>query len=226
MEDRASDVLEQSGAVDVDERAESWRQGGWTGYQAGAAARPRARMASTARAGGAATTAGYGTGTDRHRRDRPGRCRRPRPPATLREGEEAIPVVEEQVRVGKREVGGGRVRVRSYVVERPVEEQVNLRQERVERRAPSGRPPGDARRRRRSRRRTIEATERGEEAVVYKQARVVEEVGMRKDVDTRTETVRDTVRKTEVEVEDDRTGTGRSGWPPSATSACSRPITR
>ena len=36
MEDRASDVLERSGAVDVDERAESWRQGGWTGYQAGA----------------------------------------------------------------------------------------------------------------------------------------------------------------------------------------------
>ena len=53
--------------------------------------------------------------------------------------------------------------------------------------------------------RTIEATERGEEAVVSKEARVVEEIGIRKDVDTRTETVRDTVRQQEVEVEDDRT---------------------
>ena len=47
-----------------------------------------------------------------------------------------------------------------------------------------------------------------------KRARVVEEVGLRKEADTRTETVRDTVRKTEVEVEDERagrdaTGTGR-----------------
>src|SRR3954453_1791593 len=127
----------------------------------------------------------------------------------LREGEEAIPVVEEQVRVGKREVGRGSVRVRSYVVERPVEEQVNLREERVSiERRPVDRelPPGTTP----FQERTIEATERGEEAVVSKQARVVEEVGIRKDVDTRTETVRDSVRKTEVEVEDDSSGPGTS----------------
>ena len=57
-----------------------------------------------------------------------------------------IPVVEEDLRVGKREVGGGRVRVRSYVTERPVEEQVELRQERVDGRAPAGRPRAGARR--------------------------------------------------------------------------------
>ena len=61
---------------------------------------------------------------------------RVRPPAgaaicTDRAGDEVIQAAEEELRVGKREVGGGRVRVRSYVTERPVEEQVELRQERV-----------------------------------------------------------------------------------------------
>src|SRR3954469_2326400 len=204
MQDRASDVLEQSGAVDVDERTESWRQSGWTGYQAGTVA---GGMSSTERArgaGGAATTAGYGTGTTGTAATGAGLTGE-RATRDLREGEEAIPVVEEQVRVGKREVGGGRVRVRSYVVERPVEEQVNLRQERVEiERRPVDREvsPGDAP----FQEKVIEASERGEEAVVSKEARVVEEVGLRKDVETRTETVRDTVRKQEVEVEDNRTG--------------------
>lgn len=59
--------------------------------------------------------------------------------------------------------------------------------------------------------REIEAVERDEEAVVSKQARVVEEIALRKDVDTRTETVRDTVRKQEVEVEDDRTARDVAG---------------
>src|SRR3954451_6103200 len=57
LEDRAIDLLEGSGAVDVDERTESWRQGGWTGHQAGATG--PAGVTSTARAGGAADTAGY-----------------------------------------------------------------------------------------------------------------------------------------------------------------------
>src|SRR5215218_8890221 len=34
MEDRAREALERSGPVDIDERAESWRQSGWAGYQA------------------------------------------------------------------------------------------------------------------------------------------------------------------------------------------------
>src|SRR4051812_18791836 len=201
LQDRAGDVLEQSGAVDIDQRTESWRQSGWTGYQAGTAG-----MSSTERAGGAATTAGYGTAGTAAGAGLTGE----RAARELREGEEAIPVVEEQVRVGKREVGGGNVRVRSYVVERPVEEQVNLRQERVTvERRPVDRElgPGDAA----FEEKKIAATERSEEAVVSKEARVVEEVGLRKDVDTRTETVRDTVRKTEVEVEDERADHGTAG---------------
>ena len=72
-------------------------------------------------------------------------------------------------------------------------------------------PTGDA-----FRERTIELTETGEEAVVGKTARVVEEVVLSKDVGTRTETVTDTVRRTDVEVENltgtaTGTGMGRGG---------------
>jgi uncharacterized protein (TIGR02271 family) len=117
-------------------------------------------------------------------------------------GTEAIPVVEETLRVGKREVSGGRVRVRSYVVETPIEEQVTLRSEHVdvERRAVD-RPVTDADRLFQDR--TIEATETSEEAVIAKEARVTDEVVIRKEADQRTETVRDTVRRTEVEVDRD-----------------------
>ena len=48
-------------------------------------------------------------------------------------------------------------------------------------------------------------TETDEEAVVAKTARVVEEVVIRKDVTEEAHTVRDTVRRTEIEVEDSRT---------------------
>jgi len=117
-------------------------------------------------------------------------------------GTESIPIVEERLRVGKRETSSGRVRVRSYVVETPIEEQVTLRQEHVdvERRAVD-RPITDADRL--FQERTIEATESSEEAVVAKEARVTEEVVIRKEVDEHTETVRDTLRRTEVEVDRD-----------------------
>jgi stress response protein YsnF len=183
MEERAREALERADPIDIDERAESWRQ---SGYQAGTASTTAATGAGATAAGGTTARAeGLRTGT------------------TTGGEEEAIPVVEEEVRVGKREIGRGGVRVRSYVTERPVEEQVNLRDERVQvERRPVDRPvePGDTA----FQEKEITATERGEEAVVDKQARVVEEVGVRKDVDTRTETVRDTARKTEVEVEDER----------------------
>ncbi|MEZ0167896.1 YsnF/AvaK domain-containing protein [Microvirga sp. TS319] len=117
--------------------------------------------------------------------------------------EEVIPVAEERLRVGKRDVSHGRVRVRSYVVETPVEEQVTLREERVAvERHPADRALSDADQA--FQERTIEAEERGEEAVVSKEARVTEEVVVRKEAEQRTEAVSDTVRKTEVEVEDER----------------------
>ena len=122
------------------------------------------------------------------------------PTGMARDQDTAIPIVEERLVVGKREVDRGGVRVRSYVVSTPVEEQVTLRDEHVdvERRAVD-RPIAAGEEA--FRERTLEMTETGEEAVVGKQAYVTEEIGLKKDVGQRTEEVRDTVRHTEVEVE-------------------------
>ncbi len=116
-------------------------------------------------------------------------------------GEQKLSVVEEELQVGKREVRRGGVRVYSHVTERPVTETVNLREEhvRVERR-PVDRPVTDADLAA-FKEGTIELTETAEEAVVSKQARVVEEVVVGKDVSQRQQTIKDTVRRTDVEVE-------------------------
>lgn len=131
--------------------------------------------------------------------------------ATGSNRDETIPVVEEKLQVGKRAAEGGRVRVRSYVVETPVNEQVTLHNEsvHVERRPVDRSPtPSDERL---FAEKTIEATTRSEQAVVSKEARVVEEVGLRREATERTETVSDTVRRTEVEVEDERGNVSRTG---------------
>ncbi|WP_435169076.1 YsnF/AvaK domain-containing protein [Falsirhodobacter sp. 1013] len=113
-----------------------------------------------------------------------------------------IPVVEERLRVGKRDTSRGHMRVRAYTVDVPVTESVELREERVElERRPVDRAAivdEDYRER------ILEAEEYREEAVVSKDARVVEEVGLRKTSDTHRETISDTVRHTEVEIEDER----------------------
>ena len=112
----------------------------------------------------------------------------------------AIPVTEEELQVGKREVEGGGVRIRTEVTERPVEAQVNLREEsvKVERR-PVNRAATEADFDKAAV--TVEATEKREVAVAAKTARVTEEVVVGKVAAERTETVRDTVRKTDVAVE-------------------------
>jgi uncharacterized protein (TIGR02271 family) len=118
------------------------------------------------------------------------------------EGEESIPVVEEDLEVGTRAVEGGGVRVHTFVTEKPVDAQVRVRDERVTvDRRPVDRPLGAGDLDDAFQERTVEMNERTEDVVVGKTARVVEEVVVGKDVDERTETVTDTVRKTGVEVE-------------------------
>ena len=216
LQDAAADILEACDPIDLDQRSETWRQEGWTGYEAFADAPAKAAYGEGAGLTEAGAAFERKTTTDTARQGY-GEVAGVQPAIERRDmatsaGDEVIQAAEEQLRVGKREVGGGRVRVRSYVTERPVEEQVELRHEHVgiERR-PVDREvaPGDAA----FQERTIEAVERGEEAVVSKTARVTEEIGLRKDVERETKTVRDTVRKQEIEVEDDRgprkpTGTG------------------
>lgn len=123
-----------------------------------------------------------------------------------------LPVIEEQIKVGKRQVQGGRMRVYTQVTETPVEEQVTLREETVHvDRRPVDRAATDA---------DIDAFKEGEfevtsmaeEAVVSKSARVVEEVVINKDVTEHTETVRDSVRRTDVDVQEtDATRTATVG---------------
>ena len=117
------------------------------------------------------------------------------------QGETAVPVVTEELVVGKRAVDRGGVRVFRRVVEIPVEETVNLREEHVTmERRPVDRAATDSDLTFGNR--TIELTETAEEAAISKDARVVEEVLVGKQASERVETVHDTVRKTEVEVEE------------------------
>jgi uncharacterized protein (TIGR02271 family) len=116
-------------------------------------------------------------------------------------GDVHIPVVEEELQVGTRQVRRGGVRLYTRVTERPVEETVRLRDETVHvERRPVDRPATEADVAA-AQEGTLEVTETDEEAVARKQARVVEEVVVRKEQEERPETVRDTVRRTEVEVE-------------------------
>ncbi len=243
---QAVDVLEDAGAVDIDERSETWRSEGWSA----ASGMAGAGMAGSASAGtGFAEAQGsYASGSAMQDSDLTGQdftpgAARLGQPATMTDadrvaaaggasvgivgdagngggmsglaaeraqyadaigrGDDTIEVMEERLRIGKREELAGRVRVRAYVVEEPVNETVSLRDERVEierrpvDRAFSGSADAFADR-------TIEAEAYREEAVVSKEARIVEEIGVRKTATERQETVRDTIRHTEVEIEDDR----------------------
>lgn len=113
----------------------------------------------------------------------------------------AIPVVQEQLKVGKREVQRGGVRVYSRIVETPVNESIGLREEHVNvERRPVNEPISGSDTTA-FKEQSIEMRETAEEAVVQKSARVVEEVMINKEVTQREQQIHDTVRHTEVEVE-------------------------
>ena len=112
-----------------------------------------------------------------------------------------LPVIEENLEVGKREVTTGGARITSRIVERPVEERINLRAEHVNvERTPVNRPV-DATDPNAFKEEEFELTEHAEIPVVSKEARVVEEVSLNKEVAEREETIKDTLRNTEVEAE-------------------------
>jgi len=138
-------------------------------------------------------------------------------------GEMVIPIVEEEIHVGKREVESGGVRVETHIEERPVNEQVTLREEEVhvERRAVNQRidpsqidslvQEG-----------TFEVRERDEQAVVSKEARIVEEVVVNKEAHERTETIQDTVRRTDVDVQEVQGETRTSGFRETGSASSSQ----
>lgn len=119
---------------------------------------------------------------------------------TRTHAEQRIPIAEEELVIGKREVERGHVQVRSRVIEMPVHEEVRLRDEHVEvERRAVNEPVKDAERL--FAERTVEVTESDEEAVVGKTARIVEEVVVSKEQSERVEEIDDMVRRTKVEVE-------------------------
>jgi uncharacterized protein (TIGR02271 family) len=184
---RATDILDRHGPVDMVNDADLTTDdtvAGDTGTSGAGitAAAAGLRDVNAAGTSGIGTDAGIGVNRDM---------------AAGRE--EVIPIIEEQIAVGKRAVERGGVRVRSYVVETPVEETIRLRDEtvHVERRnVTPGRPAVEAD----FQERTLEVIETDEEAVVAKRARVTEEVIVRKDVAEHEKTITDTVRRTEVDV--------------------------
>ena len=112
-----------------------------------------------------------------------------------------IPVIQEDLEVGKRQVDLGKVRVVPRVVETPVSESVTLREEHATiERHPVDRPASAADLAG-VQGQSIEVKETAEKAVVSKTARVVEEVVVGKEATTHTEQIADTVRSTVVDIE-------------------------
>jgi uncharacterized protein (TIGR02271 family) len=178
---RAQEILNSFNPVNIDHRGEYFQTTGWSGFDENATPYNETQISE------------FRSSV----RDVP-------------TGEQAtLEVVEEDLKVGKREVEDGRVRVATRITERPVEENVTLREERVvvDRRSVD-RPANpseldhveDA---------TMELTEKHEEAVVSKTARVVEEVTVGKEATEHTETVHETLRRKDVDVQG-ATGSMRS----------------
>jgi uncharacterized protein (TIGR02271 family) len=188
---RAVAAMKRHGAVEIDKRSAEWREQGWTGFEA-ETLRPHVTPPSELRDERASAAAAGARGA--------ARLDAPHGHAPEARGL-TVPVVEEELRVGRREVEGGAVRVERRVEETPVEEQVSLREERVNVERRPADYPFEGAGFEAFREGELEIREAYEELVVNKRAHVVEEIVINKEVAERTETVRDTVRRTRVEVE-------------------------
>lgn len=194
MTDKARDILDNYGPVDIHNQAEGWRAEGWNKFDDTTTPNDddmkrfqavRMDKSAVAAATNAAST-----------------LNRPQVNQTIDAGGKTVlPVVEESIDVQKRQVEKGRVRAYTTVTERPVEVDVKLREENVTvDRRPVDRAinPGENS----FQQKEISMTQSAEQAVVNKTARVVEEVAIGKQTTERTETVSDTVRRTDVKVEE------------------------
>jgi uncharacterized protein (TIGR02271 family) len=171
MVDQATRLMNDNGAVDIDHRVAAYRETGYERYDP--------------------NTAPYTSDEALRERERYAN-------ATDRR---SVPVVEEELQVGKRAVRRGGVRVYSHVINQPVEEEVRLREERVRVERRKVDRPVSAQDEAALRDQSVEVTEVVEEPVVSKRRRVREEVVVGKETTERVEKVRDTVQRTEVKVE-------------------------
>lgn len=223
MADQAADILNRYHPVDVQERVNNWRtQENWQGFDysmeepdLSTSEYDRSTMqSSNIPVTGSMTdrdTGDYdqdlGESINRqmdearhdleHERDE-------NIPVTGRETDTTIPIIEEEMRIGKREVDRGGVHVEKYEEEMPVEEDINLRKEQINvERRPVDREatPEDFAAFKEG---SMDLKETEEEPVVDKRSRVVEEVHIDKDVTEKSEKIRDTLHRTDVDIS--RTG--------------------
>lgn len=134
---------------------------------------------------------------------RPGTTPAARGPAAM---EEVIPLGEEVLEVGKRIENRGTVSIRRFVVETPIERQITLQSERVivERRRPvSDKVTGEV-----LTEVSIEVIETEEVPTIARRTRLREEVVVRTERTQRVETVRETLRHDEVEINKPRSKRG------------------
>jgi len=187
---RAVDIMDRYGAVDVNQRAQEWKQSGWKysenaqPYTADQLKSFRSTSQTSMSSSMPSSTTNKQTQTNK-----------------TQEGKQVLPVVEEKLDVSKRQVEKGGVRVNTRIVEKPVSEQVTLHEEHVNvERRPVDRPV-NASDMSAFKEGSIEMRETAEEAVVNKQARVIEEIVIDKHSHDRQQTINDTVRRTEVDVQ-------------------------
>lgn len=176
----AADIMARYSFVDIDERSGLWQREGWSGFDL------------DSKAFGEDGEEEF-MATDVGERDLDRDLDRDLGAATFE-------TAEEELLVGKREVDVGSVRVKSYVTETPVDEDITLRDEHVViERHKVDRPLRDDSNV--FEEREVEFTETREEPMVSKTARVTEEIVVGKDVDEHTETIHDTVRRQDVRIE-------------------------
>jgi uncharacterized protein (TIGR02271 family) len=198
--ERASDILDRHDPINMNEREAEWKSTDRTSFTGTAADSTNATAGTVGSGAPMAAEPGLANSGTALRMGAEQVGTQTGPDVA---GEKVLPVIEEELQVGKRTVERGGVRVVQRVTEKPVQESVQLHDERVtvERRPvdpATGAAAVDADG---MQERTIEVRETVEEPVVAKTARVVEEVVIGKEQRDRTETVQDTVRRTDVEVE-------------------------
>lgn len=138
--------------------------------------------------------------------------------------EDILRLAEEQIEVGKRLVSEGSTRVRRYTVTDQVSEDISLHEQHADIFRRSVNEPALAGEVDWSEK-TVEVAETHEQPVINKTTHVKEEVVVRTDGSERTETINDTVRRQEVDIDHARAGldnelspTGAAGVKP-ATAA-------
>jgi uncharacterized protein (TIGR02271 family) len=205
--ERAADIVEACGPIDIDEQRSQWQGEGWTASQPVRSAGQRQTSSGALQSGQSAPQSG-GKGSRQFTQQASAQ-------GQAGQQQRAIPVVEEQLNVGKRLVERGGVRIFQHVRETPVDETVSLREEHVRVERHKVDRPVDPDAIEAFKETSFELRESAEEAVVQKTARVVEEVVVGKEQTAREEHIHDTLRKTDVEIQqlgkdDDRAF--RSHW--------------